>query len=628
MTSLLLAWSLSLGSLASHAPCVPHVDPTMVCIEGGPAIVGADDDAVAEKNRHSVELSTFYLDKHEITFADYQRCVDGGACTPVPAAARKAARSELEPVTPLSYVQAERYCTFAGKRLPTEFEWEKAARGSDGELYPWGNDAPSCARGHSRACAPAGCATSSSLCAQHRPVEVSSLPAQRYGLVGMGGNAFEWTSTWASASHRTCGARCEGIDPQGPCDGAPGCATTNKKTLKGGSFFWPVGWMRGSARRAELADGTYAPRVSSRCATSHPYLTRFPSRTTKARAAPPALAAPSADDVRTAHNVATDSLKKPVCDARGRSFADCRDPAHYVVSNEPRALLWRPYVENLGGGYVGVGIDQNYSLMSLARSEWAWLFDYDPTIVRLHWVLRAFVLAADTPAAFVDAFAPSARAVGRELLRKTYASSPDVNAYVEIYGLAAERLHSYFKQQAAHKHAVPDITRVPGRAEDAPRRVASVKIGDPLGDDSFGWLATQEHYNHIRTMFVHDRIVLLEGDMLANKTMVGIGAAATAMKVPVRIYYASNAPEAWPLSAQYKRNVLSLPFDEQSVALQTLSGLKSGFGQRGYWHHHVQAGLHQQQLLRTRGIHSLRHLAHWRVKTNDGDLTTAGLPSD
>ena len=70
----------------------------------------------------------------------------------------------------------------------------------------------------------------------------------------------------------------------------------------------------------------------------------------------------------------------------------------------------------------------------------------------------------------------------------------------------------------------------------------------------------------------------MKGDMLAKNTMQGIGAAARAMGVTIRIYYPSNAPECWPFSEQYKKNVLALPFDDKSIVLQTLSGIKAGYG--------------------------------------------------
>jgi formylglycine-generating enzyme required for sulfatase activity len=603
----------ALLSAPSHAPCQP-APPGMSCIEGGAAIVGSDEGAAAEKPKRSVEISTFYMDQKEITEIDYAACVAAGACQRLPGTSTPS----LRPAVPLDWSRAHQFCTFAGKRLPTEFEWEKAARGVAGEWFPWGNDTADCSKAHTQPC-PRD--------TESEFLVVGSKPAQRYGLYDMAGNVFEWTATWASASARACGDKCSGLDPQGPCDGAHPCASAlgQKKVLKGGSWYWPASLARASVRRFEGV-GPLGHRVGARCASSHPYLTRFVRA--QPRAAPPPFAAPTAEQQKLAHDITTDALKKPVCEGRGRSFVDCRDPAHYVVSNEPRSRLWRPYVEHLGGGYVGVGIDQNYTLMAHARSEWAWLFDYDPTIVKLHHVLRALILAAPDRVTYLSLFTSAKRKEAEAVLRETYANDASLPAYLEIFRLSVVRLEDYFRLQAEHKLAVPDITKAPGADLDKPRRIASVKTGDAIGDDTFGWLATDDNYQFIRTLFQQDRVVLLEGDMLGNQTMQGIGRAARALQVPVRIYYGSNAPESWPFTKQYRDNVLALPFDEHSVALQTLSGLKSGFGQKGYWHHHVQAGLHQQWLLQHKGYASLRQLVFQRVKTDDGDLTTSGLRSE
>ena len=88
----------------------------------------------------------------------------------------------------------------------------------------------------------------------------------------------------------------------------------------------------------------------------------------------------------------------------GRSDIDCRDPQSYVTSNEPWRYVWGYHLKNLGGGYVGVGSDQGYDFISSAKSEWAWVYDYDPNIYRLHKLLRAIILAAETPKDFVAYF--------------------------------------------------------------------------------------------------------------------------------------------------------------------------------------------------------------------------------
>lgn len=261
--------------------------------------------------------------------------------------------------------------------------------------------------------------------------------------------------------------------------------------------------------------------------------------------------------------------------------------------------MWTKYIANLGGGYTGVGIDQNYSLMAVQKAEWGWLFDYDPTVVRLHQALRALILDAPDRAAFIARFDDANKDSSIDVIMKTYADDKERAAYREVYAIARKQLATYYRKQM---------------------------LGEK-DDPSYGWLATEDAYAYVRLLHQQGRVVILKGDMLAKNTMQGIAKAAKAANVVIRVYYPSNAPEFWPHSQQYKDNVMALPFDDQSVVLQTFSGLHPGFGEKkkGYWHYNVQAGLMQQDLMKRRGVGSLPQLVTVRNKTDDPDLTVSGL---
>ncbi|MEM6290957.1 MAG: SUMF1/EgtB/PvdO family nonheme iron enzyme, partial [Myxococcota bacterium] len=143
----------------AFAPCVP-APKDMVCIPGGPAIVGYDDGLPEEAPARELVLSTYYVDRYEVTNSQYDACHEAGACKVRinrTQTIMKPFVGEEQPAMPMDWHRARSYCAWAGKRLPTEWEWEKAARGPDGELFPWGNDEPTCDKTVFRECAPYGC---------------------------------------------------------------------------------------------------------------------------------------------------------------------------------------------------------------------------------------------------------------------------------------------------------------------------------------------------------------------------------------------------------------------------------------------------------------------------------------
>jgi formylglycine-generating enzyme required for sulfatase activity len=601
-----------------HAPCVAP-PAGMSCVPGGFAIVGSDTDAPEERPRREIELSTYYVDQHEITIEDYDECHAAGGC-----ARRRNGHQKImqpfvgakQPMVPLDWPQAVRYCAWAGKRLPSEWEWEKAARGPDGDIYPWGNDEPTCERAQYRECAPRGCKPYPGKqhrwdCNEHDTKPVGTYPAGHYGLFEMAGNGYEWTQTAGVDDPTTCGAACNGRDPQGPCDGASACGNT--RVLRGGSWYWPAGRIRGSHRRVEkMRSGNH--RLSARCATSQPFLTTFPPAAIEQPL--PAVAdpePPTAEQLAIFAAVEQDPIEdKQICSEQvrgswgslqakgGRSETTCRDPFPYLESNEPRAWLWSPYLRNLGGAYMGVGSDQNYTFIALARSQWAWVMDYDPRVVDHHKRLRAFVLEADTPDAFIEMWSSKGKPGAMAAIEKHYAGAPELAKLKRGYLATHERLHAYYREEQA-----PARTRPEG----------------------YGWLANAEHYAYVRKLFAQGRLVPIKGDLLGGKSIQTAAKAASALGVPVRVFYTSNAPSSWGgmITASYRANLQSLPFDRASIVLQTTG--KGGFRQSGHWHHNVQWGRHLQERLTKPGYDYVMKMIEERIPTDHGDLTVIGLPA-
>src|SRR5262249_13155803 len=108
----------------------------MVLVPAGEFWMGSDDGADDEKPRRTVVLEAFYIDRFEVSNALYARFV---AATHRVAVGSSGSAVATSPVVEVSWDDAASYCAWARKRLPTEAEWEKAARGTDGRRYPWGD---------------------------------------------------------------------------------------------------------------------------------------------------------------------------------------------------------------------------------------------------------------------------------------------------------------------------------------------------------------------------------------------------------------------------------------------------------------------------------------------------------
>jgi formylglycine-generating enzyme required for sulfatase activity len=170
----------------------------VVVVPGGAFSMGSEEEA-DERPIRRVHLPTFYIDRTEVTREEYAECVAAAACPPRSGLESSGARARL-PVTEVSWDDAATYCRFVGARLPTEAEWEKAARGTDGRVYPWGDELD-CSRGNFGNFEGEGrCPTNPG-----RPSPVGSFVAgaSPYGALDLAGNVWEWVAdTYADLSRK------------------------------------------------------------------------------------------------------------------------------------------------------------------------------------------------------------------------------------------------------------------------------------------------------------------------------------------------------------------------------------------------------------------------------------------
>jgi formylglycine-generating enzyme required for sulfatase activity len=197
----------------------------MALVSEGDFTMGSNRGEADEQPSHTVYLDSFYIDKFEVTNKLYKACVDAGLCEPprhtyfFSESPNKAYYGNPEydnyPVIYVDWVMAKTYCEWRGARLPTEAEWEKAARGTEGNIYSWGKELD-CQKANYQKCV-------------NRTSEVGSYEdgVSPYGAYDMTGNVWEWVADWYSDNYYSMSAR---KNPTGPITG-------QSRVMRGGS--WP-----------------------------------------------------------------------------------------------------------------------------------------------------------------------------------------------------------------------------------------------------------------------------------------------------------------------------------------------------------------------------------------------------
>ncbi len=220
----------------SHSVYLPWVtyDPLLMAyVPGGEFMMGCyeapgtcDDD---NEYIHFIYLDSYYIDTYEVTNAQYAKCVAGAGCAPPSNTASNTRPFYYDnssfkdyPVLSVSWEDAMDYCLWAGKRLPTEAEWEKAGRGTgNGRIYPWGDQHPDCSMVN-------GFNTWMGESCMDDTTQVGSYPlgSSPYGVLDMAGNVAEWVSDWYQVDYYW---NSPASNPQGPLSGT-------EKILRGGSW--------------------------------------------------------------------------------------------------------------------------------------------------------------------------------------------------------------------------------------------------------------------------------------------------------------------------------------------------------------------------------------------------------
>ncbi len=272
---------------------------------------------------------------------------------------------------------------------------------------------------------------------------------------------------------------------------------------------------------------------------------------------------------------------------------------HYVVSNEARHDLFFPYIENKGGIYVGVASDPNYTLIAVAKPEFAFLLDIDRQVIDMHAIYRVFLAASEDPETLVQRFSKRELKNSLALLEEGLAQEDEKtqrrirDLFVEVHEIVHENLRKVAKRERDGKGT--------------------------------SWLSNPEYYGYVRRMFEVGRIRVMPGNLLGAKTMASIAAAARELKLPVRVFYPSNAEDYFGYGDGYRNNVRALPIDESSVVIRTIATnpLHSEYGRTlpkadHRWHYQVQPIANLQAWLERENSHRNFML---KAATRDGTMS-------
>jgi formylglycine-generating enzyme required for sulfatase activity len=218
-------------------------------IPAGRYLVGRAGGSAAEGPAHQVELTPYYIDRHEVTVGQYARFRDqlarqGESIAPRASELTLHVPTSSHPIVLVTQVEAEAYARWVGRSLPTEVQWETAARGPDGRIVPWGEQGRGPGPRDLR---------------KMEQVMTVSADLSPFGVHDLAGNAAEWTSDWYEGRHYDSLRGTIPLNPAGPSRNRSG-----QRTIRGSSKTWQVSYREGMRPETRL------PYLGFRCVLNLP----------------------------------------------------------------------------------------------------------------------------------------------------------------------------------------------------------------------------------------------------------------------------------------------------------------------------------------------------------------------
>jgi formylglycine-generating enzyme required for sulfatase activity len=246
--------SPTLGVLSTQIS--PKDGMVLMYVPAGEFRMGAQGGEIDELPVHTVYLDAFWIDQTEVTNAMYAKCISAGRCDPPQPSSSFDTYGDPQfdnyPVTSVNWENAASYCTWSGRRLPTEAEWEKAARGVEQRVYPWGKQID---------CSFANYYDGKRYCFSRQggpsPVKYSEIGRSPYGLYDMAGNVWEWVNDWYASNYYQ----------RSPSRNPGGATSGQARVVRGGSWVNDADNVR-AANRVRLDPSDANNTLGFRCALS------------------------------------------------------------------------------------------------------------------------------------------------------------------------------------------------------------------------------------------------------------------------------------------------------------------------------------------------------------------------
>lgn len=270
--------------------------------------------------------------------------------------------------------------------------------------------------------------------------------------------------------------------------------------------------------------------------------------------------------------------------------------AHYWISNENAHYVWYPIIKDMGGVLSGVGTDQVYLLAGWANSAIVLPMDFDRMIRNLHIAYGAAFMASET----IEEFRSYWKKDGAE------------------------------KMQAALEKYFPDEAKVAMKSWKSAYREVNNRFGrlvkkyskkDEGSVDVPTFITDETQYKRIRQLWLNHRVIPLCGDLTGDKTMIDMAKALRDSGLSMTLLYPSNAEHYFEYGPTYRRNILNMPFADNSLVLRTRQMQSLGLAEDQDYHYNMQSGENFQLWLRTTQIGNQHKMLRKRSKTKTQGLS-------